>query len=92
MQYTKEELLLIIQYKAKEFSTYGTRKVYTKQGLAEKLKRVYRVNEGRIPIRRFNEFGLCASTLLRYFQTTKINEIWEEIEKEIKHDNKSLRE
>jgi hypothetical protein len=84
--------MLELHKRAGLVSTYGTRKVYTKQGLADKLKRVYRVNEGRIPIRRFNEFGLCASTLLRYFQTTKINEIWEEIEKEIKHDNKSLRE
>ncbi|MEC5240764.1 hypothetical protein MKX66_28230 [Bacillus sp. FSL R9-9530] len=84
--------MLELHKRAGLVSTYGTRKVYTKQGLADKLKRVYRVNEGRIPIRRFKEFGLCASTLMRYFKTTKINETWEEIEKEIKHDNQSLRE
>ncbi|WP_242461741.1 hypothetical protein [Bacillus thuringiensis] len=65
--------MLELHRRAGFVSTYGTRKVYTKQGLADKLKRVYKVNEGRIPIRRFKEFGLCASTLMRYFQTTKIN-------------------
>ncbi|MGE6592932.1 homing endonuclease associated repeat-containing protein [Bacillus mycoides] len=84
--------MLELQKRAGLVSTYGTRKAYSKQGLAEKLKRVYKLNGGRIPIRRLKDFGLCASTLMRYFQTTKINEIWEEIEKEIMHDNQSLRE
>lgn len=62
-------------------------KKYSKQELTEKLKQIYKENNGRIPIRRFKDFGLCTTTLLRYFQRTKVSEIWEEIEREIDNDN-----
>ncbi|PEB54591.1 hypothetical protein COO03_04950 [Bacillus sp. AFS098217] len=67
-------------------SSYRPKK-YSQRELTEKLKRIYKENGGRIPIRRLKEFGLCATTLMRYFQTTKMSKIWEEIEKEIVNDN-----
>lgn len=55
-------------------------KKYTKEGLVKALKDVYKKNNGRITNKELAK-TMSLSTLLRYFNTTKISDVWNEVEK-----------
>lgn len=76
------ELKRLVGYKIKD-----THKKYTKEIIIDILKDTYR-NNGKLTLK---EIGLMSkrndefpslTTILRYFKTTKISEVWEIIEKE----------
>ena len=61
---------------------------YTKEEIKEILKKLYIENNGRLKVKELcnNKELPVLATILTYFKTTKISDVWNEIEKELLHD------
>ncbi|MGX5430331.1 homing endonuclease associated repeat-containing protein [Bacillus cereus] len=54
---------------------------YSKSELQTKLVTLYKENGGRVTIKELRKQGLVSTTIMRYFETTSMNNVWEHIEK-----------
>lgn len=64
------------------FTPGKSRKKYTKEEIKNKLIQVYKENGGRISQKQLSKI-IPQSTVLRYFKTTRLSDVWDEIEKEL---------
>jgi hypothetical protein len=53
---------------------------YSKNELQDKLITLYKENNGRVTIKELRKQGLVSTTIMRYFETTSMNSVWEHIE------------
>lgn len=72
------------------YEIYSFNRKYTKSEIKNKLAEVYKRYNKRLTKRELQELSKAneefpsISTIMRYFQTTKMNEVWEQVEKDIK--------
>lgn len=70
--------------------THIRSKKYTKKEIKNKLIEQYRLKGGRLANREISELSRkyddfpSLSSILRYFKTTKMKKVWEEVEKDLK--------
>lgn len=63
-------------------------KKYTKKQLLIELRELYKKNNGRLKVKELSKKSTtCATTILRYFHTTKMEKVWVEVEKTLGKTN-----